>query len=158
MTYKQLTTELQNLLQSHKMLNTVRFATPIEWLNWDEQPVYPLASFSINSGGFNIGREQIYNIQMWFLDKSGVEGEFETEVTSDMHSVAADIISKLRNGYNPYTIDNQIVWDAISEKFEDYLTGIQLTFNISIISDFDACTAPMLGEGVFDDTFDKTFN
>jgi len=142
MTYKQLTTEITSILQNHLMINTVRFATPVEWLNWDDQPVYPLASFAINSGGYNIGREQVFNIQMWFLDKSGVESEFETEVTSDMHSIAADIVSKLRNGYNPYTIDSQISWTAITEKFEDYLSGVQLTFNISLVSDFDACSIP----------------
>jgi len=157
MTYKQLTTEITNLLQSHAMINTVRFATPVEWLNWDDQPVYPLASFAINSGGYNIGREQVFNIQMWFLDKSGVESEFETEVTSDMHSIAADIVSKLRNGYNPYTIDPQISWTGISEKFEDYLSGVQLTFNISLISDFDACSIPVK-TGIFDNTFNNTFN
>jgi len=157
MTYKQLTTEITNLLQSHAMINTVRFATPVEWLNWDDQPVYPLASFAINSGGYNIGREQVFNIQMWFLDKSGVESEFETEVTSDMHSIAADIVSKLRNGYNPYTIDSQISWTAITEKFEDYLSGVRLTFNISLVSDFDACSIP-IKTGLFDETFDNTFN
>ena len=51
------------------MIHTVKFATPIEWLNWDNQPVFPLASFAINRGGLNAGREQTYQIEMWFLDK-----------------------------------------------------------------------------------------
>ncbi len=143
MTYKQLTSEIQTILESNKMLHTVKFASPVEWLNWDSQPVFPLASFSINSGALNIGREQVYQIQFWFLDKSGVESEFETEVVSDMHSVAADIISKLRNGANEFTIDNQIAWNAISEKFEDYLSGVELTFNLSVKSSFDACDMPV---------------
>jgi hypothetical protein len=91
----------------------------------------------------NAGREQTYLIEMWFLDKSGVEGEFETDVVSDMHSVAADIISTLRKGSNPYTIDTSISWDAVSEKFEDYLSGVYLTFNLSIVSKFDACSMPV---------------
>ena len=125
------------------MLHTVKFSAPVEWLNWDNQPVFPLGSFAINRGGLNAGREQTYQIEMWFLDKSGVEGEFETDVVSDMHSVAADIISTLRKGSNPYVIDAQISWDAVSEKFEDYLSGVFLTFNLSVVSKFDACSMPV---------------
>lgn len=143
MTYNQVVKEIQTLLESHKMIHTVKFASPIEWLNWDNQPVFPLGAFAINRGGLNVGREQTYQIEMWLLDKSGVEGEFETEVVSDMHSIAADIISTLRKGSNPYTIDTAISWDAVSEKFEDYLSGIYLTFNLSIVSKFDACSMPV---------------
>jgi hypothetical protein len=143
MTYNQVVKEIQTLLESHQMLHTVKFASPIEWLNWDDQPVFPLASFAINRGGLNAGREQTYQIEIWFLDKSGVEGEFETDVVSDMHSIAADIISTLRKGSNPYVIDAQISWDAVSEKFEDYLSGVYLTFNLSIVSKFDACSMPV---------------
>ena len=143
MTYNQVVKEIQTLLESHKMLHTVKFSAPVEWLNWDNQPVFPLGSFAINRGGLNAGREQTYQIEMWFLDKSGVEGEFETDVVSDMHSVAADIISTLRKGSNPYVIDAQISWDAVSEKFEDYLSGVFLTFNLSVVSKFDACSMPV---------------
>jgi hypothetical protein len=143
MTYNQVVKEIQTLLESHKMLHTVKFSTPIEWLNWDNQPVFPLASFAINRGGLNAGREQTFQIEMWFLDKSGVESEFETDVVSDMHSVAADIISTLRKQSNPYTIDSTITWDAVSEKFEDYLSGVYLTFNLSSVSAYDACSMPV---------------
>jgi len=142
MTYNQIVKELQTLLESNQVIHSVRFASPIEWLNWDEQPTFPLAAFSINKGGLNAGREQTFGVELWLLDKSGVESEFETEVVSDMHSVAADIISTLRKGSNPYTIDTQISWDAVSEKYEDYLSGVFLTFNISIVSKFDACSMP----------------
>ena len=142
MTYKQLVTRITNLLQSHAMINTVKFASPIEWINWDNQPVFPAALFSINNGSFNLGREQVYTITFWFLDKSGVEGEFETEVTSDQHSIAADIVSSLRMQSNPWTIIDSIGWDAVSEQFEEYLSGVTLTLNINIISDYDACSIP----------------
>ena len=87
------------------MIHEAKNVSPAEWLNRDNQPLFPIACYMVNSGSFNLGREQTFAIQMWFLDKSGVEGEFETDVVSDMHSVAADIISTLRKGSNPYTID-----------------------------------------------------
>ena len=106
------------------MIKTVRFASPVEWLNWDDQPTFPLACYTINSGGLNAGREQVYSINFWFLDKSGKEGEFETDVTSDQHSICADIISKMRSNSQEYLIDTNINWTAISEKFEDFLSGV----------------------------------
>ena len=144
MTYKQLATEITSLLESHAMIHTTKFATPIEWLNWDEQPVFPLASFSINSGSFNLGKQRQYDIQLWFIDKSGVEGEFETEVVNDMHQIAGDIISKLRNGANDFVIDDNIRFDVISEKFEDYLSGVQLTLSLTSTSAFDGCDMPTI--------------
>lgn len=144
MTYKQLVTLITNKLQSHAMIHTTKFATPIEWLNWDEQPVFPLASFSINSGSYNPGKQHSFDLQFWFIDKSGVEGEFETEVVNDMHQIAADIISYLRNGANSYIIDDNIRFDVISEKFEDYLSGVQLTLSLTTTSDFDSCDTPTL--------------
>jgi len=126
------------------MIHTTKFATPIEWLNWDDQPIFPLASFSINSGSFNLGKQRQYDIQFWFIDKSGVEGEFETEVVNDMHQVAGDIISKLRNGANDFVVDDNIRFDVISEKFEDYLSGVQLTLSLTSTSAFDGCDMPTI--------------
>jgi len=143
MTYKQLVTAITGILESHLMINTVKFASPTNWINWDEQPVFPAALFAINNGLFNPGREQVYTINFWFLDKSGVEGEFETEVTSDQHSIAADIVSTLRQGSAKWTIDSNIIWDAVSEQFEEYLSGVTLTLNINIVSDYDACNMPI---------------
>jgi hypothetical protein len=99
----------------------------------------------INSGSLNIGREQVYNLSFWFIDKAGMENEFEKDVTSDMIQVAADIVSTLRKGSNPYTVDNAIGYSVISDKFEDYLAGVNLTFNINTISDYDACNMPFIG-------------
>ena len=126
------------------MIHTTKYATPIEWLNYDNQPVFPLASFSINTGGFNIGKQHSFDIQFWFIDKAGVEGEFEIEVVNDMHQIAGDIISKLRNGANSYVIDDNIRYDVISEKFEDYLSGITTTITLTSTSDFDGCDMPTI--------------
>jgi len=144
MTYNQVVTEINDLLTSHAMIKTVRFASPVEWLNWDDQPTFPLACYTINSGGLNAGREQVYSINFWFLDKSGKEGEFETDVTSDQHSICADIISKMRSNSQEYLIDTNINWTAISEKFEDFLSGVTCTFNLSAVSKFDACNMPTI--------------
>lgn len=142
MTYNQIVNQLQSLLETHPMINAVRFATPTEWLAWDEEPKLPVALFSIATGNFNAGREITYQVQFWFLDKSGVESEFETDVVSDQHQVAGDIILTLRQD-RTLVIDSNIVWNAVSEKFEDYLSGVTLTFTISTIGEFNACDFPV---------------
>jgi hypothetical protein len=144
MTYNQLITTIQSLLQSHAMIKTAKNVTPKEWLLRDDQPVYPIATFSVNSGSINKGREQIYNVQFFFLDKSGKEAEFETDVISDQMQTASDIISLMRGGRNTYTIDDNISFNAISDKYEDYLAGIELTINISTQNEFTGCNVPLL--------------
>jgi hypothetical protein len=142
MTYNQVLKDIQTKLESHPFIKTVKFSSPIEWINRDEQPVFPLACFEINSGSYNKGRESVFVLTLWFLDKSGQEAEFETDVISDQHSNALDIVNLLRREDSNYVIDSSVSWSAISEKFEDYLSGVTLTINLSSISEFDACNFP----------------
>jgi len=144
MTYNQLIITIQSLLQSHAMIKTAKNVTPKEWLLRDEQPIYPIATFSVNSGSINKGREQVYNVQFFFLDKSGKEAEFETDVISDQMQTASDIISLMRGGRNSYTIDDNISFNAISDKYEDFLAGVELTINISTQNEFTGCDVPTL--------------
>jgi len=144
MTYNQLVKTIRTLLESQAQLKSVKNATPREWLFVETQPIFPIACFSINSGSLNVGREQVYNISLWFLDKAGMEAEFEPDVASDQLQIAADIISTMRKGSNNYTIDTNINYNFVLDKFEDYLSGVELTFNINTISDFDACDMPTI--------------
>lgn len=143
MTYNQIVKTIETILQNHNQINEVRFASPTNWLNWDSVPVYPVASYTINDGQYNAGRELVYRINFWFLDKSGVDSEFETEVTSDMLQVAVDVLNELRLQYNSYGISTNVQWTALSEKFEDYLSGITYSVDLSIVNPFSACDSPM---------------
>lgn len=144
MTYNELITTLTRLLQSHAMIKTVKNATPKEWLLRDEQPLYPVAFFSVNNGSLNKGREQVYNIQFFFLDKSGLEAEFETEVISDQIGIGSDIINLIRTGRKNYYVQDEVTFNAISDKYEDYLAGIEYTLNITTQSDFSGCDVPLI--------------
>ena len=143
MTYNQVTKTIKAILGSHAMIKSVKAATPREWLFEDSQPVFPVACFAMNSGSLNVGREQVYNLSLWFLDKAGMEREFEDDVASDQLQICADIISELRNGANNWIIDDNITYNLISDKFEDYLAGVEVSFNMTTFSDFDACDIPL---------------
>jgi hypothetical protein len=144
MTYNQLVTTLQSLLSSHAMIQTVKHTTPKEWLQRESQIVYPVATFSINNGSLNVGAQQVYTVQFFFLDKSGLEAEYETDVTSDQIQIASDIVNIMRIGSNDYFIDDNVTFNCISDKYEDYLAGVEFTINITTQSNFSACDAPII--------------
>ena len=72
-----------------------------------------------------------------------MEAEFEPDVASDQLQIGADIISKMRNGANNYILDPNISYNFILDKFEDYLSGVEITFNMTTVSEFDACDMPL---------------
>lgn len=115
--------------------------TPKEWLGYNNQPLLPVACFYCNTGSIDYPRSLVYQFDLWLLDKSGVEGEFELEVISDMHQIANDVINSMRMD-NQMTIDNEIKFDAISEKYEDYLSGVFVQFRISVTGQFNMCDFP----------------
>ena len=43
-----------------------------------------------------------------------------------------------------YYIDDNITINAISDKYEDYLAGVEFTVNIYNQREFDACDAPII--------------
>jgi hypothetical protein len=59
-----------------------------------------------------------------------------------MHLVGADIINVLRQGFKKYSISTSVSWSKVEEKFEDYLTGVTFTFDLSVVNDFTACDVP----------------
>lgn len=143
MNYNQIVTGIKTILESHPIIKEVRFMTPQEWLLRDSQPVFPVALYNINTGSFGKGLSLDYTCTFWFLDKSGQEAEFETEVISDQHSIALDIVNKLRNDASGYLIDDSVTWNAVSEKYEDYLSGIEITININVVSEYGNCDFPV---------------
>ena len=144
MTYNEVIKELEALLSNNRMVKTVKNQLPTEWLYKDDQPVFPVACFDVLSGSLNVGREQVYSLQVFFLDKSGAEAEFERDVLSDMLQVATDLVSVMRGTKRDYTISDNITFNTIRDKYEDYLAGIEISFELTAVSDFDGTDAPLI--------------
>lgn len=142
MTRNEVITEITTILQANKMIKSVIASPPVNWLYWNEQPEFPCASFDIANGQYNAGRELVYTIEMWLLDKSGVDNEFEYDVSNAMHLVGADVVNVLRQQFKQYSISTLVSWSKVEEKFEDYLTGVTFTFDLSVVNDFTACDVP----------------
>jgi len=144
MTYNQLITTLQSLLESHAMIKSVKNETPKEWIFRETQPQFPIALFSVNSSTLNKGLNQIYSVQFFFLDKSGDEAEFEQDVISDQLQICSDIVGLIRSGRKSYSIDDLINVNTISDKYEDYLAGVEMTVNIETQGEWDGCDVPLI--------------
>lgn len=142
MTRNEVITELTTILQANGMIESVIPSPPTNWLFWTEQPKFPNASFDIANGQYNAGRELVYTIEMWVIDKSGVDNEFEQSVSNNMHLIGADIINVLRQQFKQYSISSSVSWTKVEEKFEDYLTGVTFSFDLSVVNDFTACDVP----------------
>jgi len=142
MTRNEVITEIKSILEANGMIQSVVPNPPANWLMWTEQPKFPNASFDISNGQYNAGRELVYTIEMWLLDKSGVDNEFEQDVSNAMHLVGADIMNILRQGFKQYSISTSVSWTKVEEKFEDYLTGVTFSFDLSVVNNFTACDVP----------------
>jgi hypothetical protein len=143
MTYNQILNEIQTLLESHLMIKTAK-NTPInDWLNKTSQPEYPACIYNIVNGSLNKGLSQNYAVQFFFLDKAGADREFEEEVTSDQIQIASDIVSLLRGFKRTYSIDDNITYNIIADKYEDYLAGVELTINFETQGSYDGCDSPI---------------
>lgn len=144
MTYNQVVQEVKQILENHAMIKEVRFNTPIEWTNRDSVPELPVVLYSITRGSFIQSYQNEYNIEFWFLDKSGVEGEFETDVVSDMHTIAQDVVNALNLSSNKYSMSMPVSWNVVSDALtEDYLSGVTLNISITTSSQNTYCDFPV---------------
>jgi hypothetical protein len=50
----------------------------------------------------------------------------------------------MRTSRQIYSIDDNISFNGISDKYEDYLAGVELTINISTQNEFTGCNVPLL--------------
>lgn len=144
MTYQKLTEELRLVLESHAQIRKVIFDTPQEWMFKGQKPDLPIACYRINSGSFEPG-QKIFNVDFWFLDKSGRDGEFDIEVSSDMTEVANDIVAMLKQSHiRDWTVGENVQFSIINDSFEDYLSGCRLTVQIKTVNKYDACSIPII--------------
>lgn len=142
MTYKKLKNEIQALLEDHAMIKQVRFSSPLEWLYKDQKPEFPLCCFTLDTGNFEAGYIN-HDLKIWFLDQAGQEGEFDTEVISDQMGIAVDVYSWLKQSHLREWITNTASYVVVSEKFDDYLSGIELSLTLKVFQNYDTCIIPI---------------
>lgn len=123
------------------MIKEVNFFTAKEWIKRNGDNTYPVCCYSILSGTFEPGYKN-FSVQFLFLDQTGVDGEFETDVVSDQTEIANDIVALLKQHTRSWVIDEEIGFEVLLGEFEDNLSGVQLTINIKTRNNYDTCAIP----------------
>lgn len=158
LTLNQIISRLRSLALSHRQINHFYFGDPHEFTaNGDI--TYPACFVESQPGVMNrTTKEQQFNFRVYFLDKVHVSQdteENETEVLSDMSSVADDMIALI---LNPLYQDDWIVSETVikalgTEQFDDMVAGVVI--EVGIIVEFlpDSCAVPA-DDVEFEQTFD----
>lgn len=147
MTLNQILQRLRSLALSHKQINDFYFGDPHEFTaNGDI--TYPCVFVEQIPGLIDrILKEQRFSFRIYFLDLVHVAErteENETEVLSDMSSVAGDFLSIL---LSPTYQDDWIIGETapiapVTESLEDMAAGVFMEVSISVDFTADSCVLP----------------
>ena len=124
------------------MIKEVRFSSPLEWMFANEQPEFPLCCFRLETGTLEAGYT-LYDLRIWFLDLSGREGQFDDDVISDQLETAKDIWSLLKQSQVREWLAENANFTLLTEKFEDYISGVELSLQIKVFNQYVTCDIPV---------------
>ena len=158
MTLNQIIARLRTLALSHRQLNHFRFGDKWE-IDANGDIVYAGCFVESQPGNYDqINKTQRYNFRIFFYDRVGVSEDTEgneTEVLSDMRSIALDFVALLMNPTYQYdwTISETGSIIEETEQLGDMVAGVAIDLGIDVPFLADSCQVPA------DDTeFEQTFD
>jgi hypothetical protein len=144
MTLNQIVSRMKSLALSHKQLRTAYFGDPWEF---DSTEIVYGACFIQQIPG-TITREdhlQKFGFRVFFLDRVGVSEDTEgneTEVLSDMSSVAADYLAMLNYYEDDFLTDAVSPFQSVTEVLNDMVSGVYVDITIGVDYLADRCQVP----------------
>jgi len=144
MTLNQIVKQLTTMGNAHEQINFVYFGDVWERLS-NGEVTYPAMFFNL-TGANILSKEIQFNFSLYFMDRMLSEETNETEVLSDMTSVAQDIVAQLRypqDYYNvTWTLGNNMSLTYYTESDPDYLAGVKTDIILAIPFINDRCQVP----------------
>ena len=158
LTLNQVLSRFRSLALSHRQINHFRFGDKWEF-DANEEITYAGCFVESQPGSYDrLNKKQRYNFRVFFYDRVGVSEDTEgneTEVLSDMRSIALDFISLLLNPVYQYDwtiIDTGSIIEE-TEQLGDMVAGVVIDLGIEVDFLADSCQVPA------DDTeFEQTFD
>jgi hypothetical protein len=158
LTLNQLVSRLQSLSLSHRQVNHFYLGDVPEF---DSQTdiTYPAVFAEQQPGTINRAeKQQTFNFRLYFVDLVNVSTDTEaneTEVLSDMTSVAGDMLAMLMNPLyqDDWEIANSAVISPVTESLGDMVAGVVLEVGIIVNWVADSCQVPA-DDVEFEQTFD----
>lgn len=161
MTLNTIVSRIRALALAHDQVSSFYFGQPFEFD--DEGGAgsinYPSCFLEILPGTINrTDHLQTFRFRMYLMDQVGVSKETEgneTEVLSDMSSVAADILAMLMNfdDQQDYLISPDTSFTPSTERFGDMIAGVEVDFGVSVDFLADRCQVPA-DSVTFEEDFD----
>lgn len=152
LTLNKIIQRIQTIAEAHEQINTFFFGDVDDFLQSDV--VYPACFISVPSetitGTQGGGSELVMSFNLFFVDRTIIGGseslkDFnQTEVMSDMRSVALDILAQMQyQKFSPqWLVNKDATINYFNERFEDYTAGVVLGITISNRLTLDRCAAP----------------
>lgn len=150
----QLVKKLESLALSHKQIRTFYLGDPHEFLfNGDVD--YAACFVELLPGSNNDGTKlKTFNVKAYFLDRVGVSEQTErneTEVLSDMSSVADDYLAMLKYYQDDWEVSSGS-FTPHTEFLEDMVAGVSIEIGLGVEFLSDRCQVP-----AEDVTFEEDF-
>lgn len=158
LTLNQIVSRLRTLALSHKQLNSFYFGDVPEF-DANGDIIYPACFAEQQPGSVNrTEKQQRFNMRLFFVDLVNVSQDTEgneTEVLSDMTSVANDFLAMLM--YSEYEDDwliaDSAIISPITESLGDMVAGVILEVGILVDYLADRCQVPS-DDVTFESDFD----
>jgi hypothetical protein len=151
----QVAARIRSLALSHKQLNSFYLGDPHEF-TFNGEVDYAGCFVSLDGGSDSrVTKLKTFNLTAYFLDRVHVSEETETnetEVLSDMSSVADDFLAMLRY-YQDWEIGDVSAFTMRTEFLEDMVAGVSLEVSIAVEFLSDRCQVPA-DDVTFEDPFD----
>lgn len=141
-TLNQIISNLSNITHAHDQLETFYFGDPYEFAT-SGTTKYP--ALVVDLRAVHVVRNQIrYDFDFFFLDRTSRGEVNETEVLSDLVSVAKDINAELKHPSWSFDVDfgAEFTLEPVTEHMDDILAGYKMGLTISIDYPDDTCRIP----------------
>ena len=141
----QIVDRLRVLSLSHKQLNSFYFGDPHEF-TFNGEIEYGACFLELLPGSTSRSTKfKNFSFRAYFLDRVGVSEdteENETEVLSDMSSVADDFLAMLRYYEDDWEVSDDSTFTPRTEFLEDMVAGVSVDFQIKVEFLSDRCQVP----------------
>lgn len=144
----QILTLLEDKKDNHAVLTdgTFLFGDPWEF-GASNEITYPLMGVTLNNTNL-AGNIHTTSLQIFFCDLVHKDESNEQNVLSDLQTSALEIYSQVKSDLEDYfkaTVSNSATLEDFTERFDDEVSGWQLTLNIEQFYDRSTCNLPDSG-------------
>ena len=154
MTLNQVIQRLQTIAENHRQINSFQYGAIADWLA-NAQPKAECPVMFVDHSNGNISTTQrltTHNFNIYLLDLVNASNNAmsnETEVLSDMLSVAEDVISIIKspdyeNATLPWFSPGDAAVSMVVDDTTDRMAGVLIAISISTLFEPNRCQVPTL--------------